>query len=135
MMRFLKTLTIILSVAFIQNAASAQTLSSNEISVAPMLTVSVAEGKSSVKEGDHVVMKVKGNDEFSAMQWQASLDGINWQDIPKATGINYEMLPITQMHYFRVVCRPLDATTNDVVTISNVQIISMQDNVASRKRD
>lgn len=134
-MRFLKILTIILGSALFQNVATAQSLSSNEISVAPMVTVSVAQGKSSVREGEQVTLKVKGNDEFSAMQWQVSLDGINWQDIPKATGNNFETLPITQLHYFRVVCRPLDATTNDIVSISNVQTISMEDNVASRKRD
>lgn len=135
MMRFLKTLTIILTTAFVQNVAQAQPMSSDEISVAPMVAVSVAGGKSSVKEGEHVVLKVKGNDEFSAMQWQASLDGINWTDIAKATGINYETTAITQMQFFRVICRPLDATANDVATISNVQIISLQDNVASRKRN
>ncbi len=135
MKRFFKILTIILGSALFQNEASAQLLSANEITIAPMINVSVVGGKSSVREGEQVLLKVKGNDEFSAMQWQVSLDGIHWQDIPKATGNNFETLPITQMHYFRVVCRPLDATEKDVATISNVQIIAMQDNVASRKRD
>lgn len=132
-MRFLKTLTIILGSALFQNAVSAQTISSNEISVAPMVTVSVVEGKTSVKEGEQVVLKVKGNDELSVMQWQVSLDGVNWQDIPKATGNNFETQPIKQMHYFRVMCRPIEATNEDIVTISNIQAITMEDNVASKK--
>lgn len=132
-MRFFKILTIIFGSALFQNVAFSQQMLSNEISVAPMVTVSVTKGKTSVKEGEQVVLKVKGNDEFSAMQWQVSLDGVNWQDIPKATGNNFETLPITQMHYFRVVCRPLDATTNDIVSISNIQTITMEDNVASKK--
>ena len=134
-MRFLRTLTIIIGSALFQNVASAQLMNSNEISIAPMVTVTIAEGKASVREGEHVVLKVKGNDEFSTLQWQSSLDGIVWQDIPKATGNNFETQAITQMHYFRVLCRPIEATASDVVTISNVQIIAMEDNVASRKKD
>lgn len=135
MKRFFKILTIILGSALFQNEASAQLVSENEITIAPMINVSVVGSKSSVREGEQVLLKVKGNDEFSAMQWQVSLDGIHWQDIPKATGNNFETLPITQRQSFRVVCRPLDATANDVATISNVQVIGLEDNVALRKKD
>lgn len=135
MKHFFKILTIILGSALFQHEALAQLVSANEITIAPMLHVSVAGGKSSVREGEQVLLKVKGNDEFSAMQWQVSLDGIHWQDIPKATGNNFETLPITQRQFFRVVCRPLDATEKDVATISNVQVVGLEDNVASRKKD
>jgi hypothetical protein len=113
----------------------AQTIASNEIVIAPMLSVAVAQGKTAVKSGESVTLKAQGNDQMSSLQWQVSVDGKNWQDVPKANGTNLETAGLTQTQFFRVLSRPLDVDPQNMVeTISGVQMISLEENVASTKK-
>jgi hypothetical protein len=114
---------------------NAQTISSNEIVIAPMLSVAVAQGKTAVKSGESVTLKAQGNDQMSSLQWQVSVDGKNWQDVPKANGTNLETASLTQTQFFRVLSRPLDVDPKNMVeTISSVQMIALEENVASTKK-
>ncbi len=113
----------------------AQSVASDEIIIAPMLSVSILEGGSSIRSGEKVVLKTNGGDAFSTLQWQMSLDNKVWQNIPKANGNNFETATLTQTHFFRVLCRPIDGITeNQVETVSNVQTILLEENVASTKK-
>ena len=114
---------------------NAQNVTSNEIVIAPMLSVVVSSGKTAVKAGENVTLKAVGNDEMSSLQWQASSDSKVWTDIPKANGINLETAGLTQTHFYRVICRPLDVDPQSKVeTISSVQMIALEENVASVKK-
>ena len=131
----IKNFAIALGLISIGTAASAQIISSNEITVAPLVTVTVTQGKSSVKSGERIVLKANGLDELSAIQWQVSLDGKAWEDIAKANGNNYETEPLTAMCFYRVVTKPLENPASiNVETISNVQAVTLLDNVASTKK-
>ena len=115
--------------------SNAQVTSSNEIIIAPMVSISVENNISTVKEGEHLILKAKGGDEFSILQWQVSADNKTWQNIPKANGNIYETLPIESNSFFRVAVSPIDAANNlKVETLSNVQTISLESNVASTKK-
>ncbi|NJN33253.1 MAG: hypothetical protein HC817_02365 [Saprospiraceae bacterium] len=113
----------------------AQSVASDEIIIAPILHINILEGSSNIKSGEKVVLKTNGGDAFSTLQWQLSLDGKVWQNVPKANGNNFETAALTQTHFFRVVCRPIDGIfENQVETVSNVQPIVLEENVASTKK-
>ena len=101
-----------------------------------MVSISVENNISTVKEGERLILKAKGGDEFSIIQWQVSADNKTWQNIPKANGNIFETLPIVSNSYFRALVSPIDATADNikVETASNVQLISLESNVASTKK-
>ena len=119
----------------VSQSSIAQVFASDEIVIAPSVSVEV-EGKiSTVKEGERIVLKAKGNDNQSIAQWQVSTDNKTWYDIPKANGNIFESMPLTHNSYFRMVSKPIDsANTVNVEVTSNVQFISLESNVASSKR-
>jgi hypothetical protein len=124
-----------LIISAFQIQTKAQTISSNEIVIAPMLSVAVAQGKTAVRSGESVILKAQGNDDMSSLQWQVSIDGKNWQDVPKANGTNLETPALTQTQFYRVLARPLDVDPKNIVeTISSVQMIALEENVASTKK-
>ena len=113
----------------------AQIFSSNEIIIAPSVSVVVEGNRTTVKEGGRLVLKAKGGDNFSTLQWQRSTDNRSWQNIPKANGNIYETMPLTHIQYFRVLARPVsDGNDIKVETLSNVQMIGIESNVASSKK-
>jgi hypothetical protein len=135
-MQFFKKITLFCAFlcAFSQSSF-AQVFSSDEIVIAPSLSIDVEGKVSTVKEGERIVLKAKGNDNLSLAQWQVSTDNKTWYDIPKANGNIFESMPLTHNSYFRMVSRPLDAeNTVKVEVTSNVQFISLESNVASSKR-
>ncbi len=96
--------------------------------------IRVATGKTTVQPGEQVILKLSGiNEEVIAPQWQVSTDGVNWNDVPKANGNNFETTPLTQSKFFRVVTRPNDGYLA-LEESSNVQNITVGDNVASSKK-
>jgi hypothetical protein len=132
---FQKLTFFLLLISAFSTHITAQTISSNEIVIAPMLSVAVAQGKTAVKTGESVTLKAQGNDQMSSLQWQVSVDGKNWQDVPKANGANFETASLTQTQFFRVLSRPLDVDPQNMVeTISSVQMIALEENVASTKK-
>ena len=115
----------------------AQVFSSDEIAIAPSVSIDVEGRVSTIKEGERIVLKAKGGDDQSIVQWQVSTDNKNWQDIPKANGNIFETTPLTHNSYFRIVSRPIDtamANTIKVELTSNVQFIALESNVASSKK-
>lgn len=136
--------TLMFCTAFIigfTQTSRAQLYSSNEIIIAPSVFIAVEGNSTTVKEGEHLVFfveipsgKAKGSDNFATLQWQASTDNKNWQNIPKANGNIYETLPLTHIQYFRVIAVPIDTGNSiKIETISNVQMIGIESNVASSK--
>lgn len=98
------------------------------------LSIKIQGGKSTVKAGDQVILKAKGyNEEVSTLQWQVSTDGVTWQNMPKANGENFETSPLTESQFFRVVTIPNDGYLA-LEEVSNTQIITLGDNVASSKK-
>lgn len=98
--------------------------------------IRVATGKTTVQPGEQVILKLNSNsinEEMTAPQWQVSTDGVNWYDVPRANGNNFETAPLTQSQFFRVVTRPNDGYLALEET-SNVQNITVGDNVASSKK-
>lgn len=97
------------------------------------LSIKTQDGISTVKAGEQVILKAKGfNEEVISLQWQVSMDGVNWQNMPKANGENFETAPLNESQFFRVVTLPNDGYLA-VEEVSNVQIITLGDNVASSK--
>ncbi len=95
--------------------------------------IRVSNGKTTVQPGEQIILKVKGiNEEIASPQWQVSTDGINWADVPRANGNNFETSPLTQSKFFRVVTRANEGYLA-VEEPSNVQFITVGDNVASFK--
>ena len=91
-------------------------------------------GKSTVRSGEQVILKAKGfNEEITTLQWQVSTDGVTWQNMAKANGENFETAPLTEAQFFRVVTIPNDGYLA-LEDVSNVQIITLGDNVASSKK-
>jgi hypothetical protein len=135
-MQALKKITLFCAFLCVYSQYSfAQVFSSDEIVIAPSLSIDVEGKVSTVKEGERIVLKAKGNDNQSLAQWQVSTDNKTWYDIPKANGNNFESMPLTHNSYFRMVSRPLDGeNTVNVEVTSNVQFISLESNVASSKR-
>ena len=98
------------------------------------LSIKIQGGKSTVRSGDQIILKAKGfNEEISTLQWQVSTDGVNWQNMAKANGENFETAPLTEAQFFRVVTIPNDGYLA-LEDVSNVQIITLSDNVASSKK-
>ena len=98
------------------------------------LSIKIQGGKSTVRSGDQIILKAKGfNEEISTLQWQVSTDGVTWQNMPKANGENFETAPLTEVQFFRVVTIPNDGYLA-LEDVSNVQIITLSDNVASSKK-
>ena len=98
------------------------------------LSIKIQGGKSTVRSGDQVILKAKGfNDEVASLQWQVSTDGVAWQNMPKANGENFETAPLTESQFFRVVTLANEGYLA-LEDVSNVQIITLGDNVASSKK-
>ncbi len=128
------TSTVFLSVISL-HTNNAQTISSDIIVIAPSISIEVAGGNKSVKEGDILTLKAKGGDDRSAYQWQVSSDNKTWISVPKATGNVFETMPIVQGTYFRVVCKPIDPTADALVeTVSNTEEVTLGTAVASTKK-
>jgi hypothetical protein len=135
-MYFLKKITLVcvILLAFTQ-LSSAQVFSTEEVAIAASVSIDVEGRVSTVKEGERLVLKAKGGDDQSILQWQVSTDNKNWQDIPKANGNMFETTPLSHNSYFRTISRPIDtANTVKVEVISNVQFITLDSNVASTKK-
>jgi hypothetical protein len=113
-----------------------QMFAADEIVIAPSVSIDVEGRKSTIKEGERLTLKAKGGDDQSILQWQVSTDNKNWQDIPKANGNVFETTSVTHNSYFRLVSRPIDTAANilKVETSSNVQLITLESNVASSKK-
>ena len=129
------TLLCVIALCYAQIGFS-QIFAADEIIIAPSLSIGVEGRKSTAKEGERLVLKAKGGDDQSIMQWQVSTDNKNWQNIAKANGNIYETFPLTHNCYFRIVSSPIDiaANTIKVETTSNIQMIGIESNVASSKR-
>jgi hypothetical protein len=98
------------------------------------LSVKIDGGKSTVRAGQQVILKAIGfNEETAYLQWQVSTDGVAWQDIAKANGSNFETAPITESQFIRVVSRPNEGYLA-IDDVSNAQIITLSENVASSKK-
>ena len=98
------------------------------------LSIKVQGGKSTVRSGDQVILKAKGfNDEVASLQWQVSTDGVNWQNMPKANGENFETAPLIESQFFRVVTLANEGYLA-LEEASNTQVITLGDNVASSKK-
>ncbi len=98
------------------------------------LSIKIQGGKSTVKAGDQVILKAKGfNDEVASLQWQVSTDGVNWQNMPQANGENFETAPLTESQFYRLVTLPNEGYLA-LQEVSNVQIITLGENVASSKK-
>ncbi len=98
------------------------------------LSIKIQGGKSTVRSGEQVILKAKGfNEEISTLQWQVSIDGVTWQNIAKANGENFETTPLTEAQFFRIFTIPNDGYLA-LEDLSNVQIITLGDNVASSKK-
>lgn len=125
--KFIFTICLFASFTFQLSAQKATALKTN-------LNIEINDGKSTVKPGEQVVLTATGlNEETSYLQWQSSKDGVNWQDITKANGNNFETLPITETQYVRVVSRPNEGYLA-VEEASKSQVITLTDNVASSKK-
>lgn len=123
--KFIFTICLLSALTF---QVSAQKASKNALSV------QINGGKSTVKPGEQVILTASGfNEETSFLQWQSSADGINWQDIAKANGGNFETMPVTETQYIRVVSRQNESYLA-VEEVSKPQIITLTDNVASSKK-
>jgi hypothetical protein len=135
-MYFLKKITLVCVILLVfTQLSSAQVFSTEEIAIAASVSIDVEGRVSTVKEGERLVLKAKGGDDQSIMQWQVSTDNKNWQDIPKANGNIFETTPLSHNSYFRTISRPIDkANTVKVEVISNVQFITLESNVASTKK-
>jgi hypothetical protein len=135
-MQSFKKITLFCAILCVYAQSSfAQVFSTDEIVIAPSVSVEVEGKVSTVKEGERIVLKAKGNDNQSLAQWQVSTDNKTWYDIPKANGNIFESMPLTHNSYFRMVSKPIDAeNTVKVEVFSNVQFISLESNVASSKR-
>lgn len=98
------------------------------------LSIKVQGGKSTVRSGEQVILKAKGfNEEITTLQWQVSTDGVTWQNMSKANGENFESAPLNESQFFRVVTIPNDGYLA-LEEVSNVQVITLGDNVASSKK-
>jgi hypothetical protein len=133
----LKKITLLCAIVFSYTQIGfSQMFSSDEIVIAPSVSIDIEGKKSTIREGERLTLKAKGGDDQSLLQWQVSMDNKNWQDIPKATGNIFETTSLTHNSYFRLVSRPIDTAANitKVETSSNVQLITLESNVASTKR-
>ena len=68
--------------------------------------------------GDPVIAYLVGdrdNVAWSSWQWQRSLDGVTWQDIPGAGGDHYEPTPADAGHLLRVIYSYLPADSLDAL--------------------
>jgi hypothetical protein len=109
-------------------------VSAQKSSVKNTLSVKIDGGKSTVRAGQQVILKATGyNEETAFLQWQASTDGVAWQDIAKANGSNFETAPVTESQFIRVVSRPNEGYLA-IDDVSNSQIITLSENVASSKK-
>jgi hypothetical protein len=109
-------------------------VSAQKSSVKNTLSVKIDGGKSTVRAGQQVILKAIGfNEETAYLQWQVSTDGVAWQDIAKANGSNFETAPITESQFIRVVSRPNEGYLA-IDDVSNAQIITLSENVASSKK-
>lgn len=109
-------------------------VSAQKSSVKNTLSVKIDGGKSTVRAGQQVILKAIGyNEETTYLQWQASTDGVAWQDIAKANGSNFETAPVTESQFIRVVSRPNEGYLA-IDDVSNSQIITLSENVASSKK-
>ncbi len=109
-------------------------VSAQKSSVKNTLSVKIDGGKSTVRAGQQVILKAIGyNEETTYLQWQASTDGVAWQDIAKANGSNFETALVTESQFIRVVSRPNEGYLA-IDDVSNAQIITLSENVASSKK-
>ena len=109
-------------------------VSAQKSSVKNTLSVKIDGGKSTVRAGQQVILKAIGyNEETTYLQWQSSTDGVAWQDIAKANGSNFETAPVTESQFIRVVSRPNEGYLA-IDDVSNAQIITLSENVASSKK-
>ena len=109
-------------------------VSAQKSSVKNTLSVKIDGGKSTVRAGQQVILKAIGyNEETTYLQWQASTDGVAWQDIAKANCSNFETAPVTESQFIRVVSRPNEGYLA-IDDVSNAQIITLSENVASSKK-
>ncbi len=109
-------------------------VSAQKSSVKNTLSVKIDGGKSTVRAGQQVILKAIGyNEETTYLQWQASTDGVAWQDIAKANGSNFETAPVTESQFIRVVSRPNEGYLA-IDDASNAQVITLSENVASSKK-
>jgi hypothetical protein len=132
----IKKMTLLCAIVFCCNQISiAQIFAAEEIVIAPTISIEPEGRLSTVKEGERLTLKAKGGDDQSILQWQVSIDSKFWQDIPKANGNVLETMPLTHNSYFRIVSRPLDSSNAiKIETTSNIQIVTIDSNVASSKK-
>ena len=100
----------------------------------PSLSIKIKGDRTVVQPGEYAILTAKGNnDEIYSLQWQVSTDGIKWKDIPKATGTYFETASLTETQFFRIIGRANEGYLA-IDDISNIQAITMGDNVASAKK-
>jgi hypothetical protein len=102
--------------------------------VASTVSVSVKGDKTNVAAGEQVTLSAKGfNEEVYTLQWQVSADGAKWKDIPKANGEYYETASLKETQFYRVVGRANEGYLA-IEDVSNVQAVTIGDNVATTKK-
>lgn len=127
------TFTVIIICTGFSTISAQQRTPIKKTIISSHILVKTQNGKTSIKSGEQVVLIAKGEDETEMLQWQVSLDGVQWKDIPQANGNNFETAALSQTHFFRTATRPNEGYLA-VETFSNVAMISIDENVASTKK-
>lgn len=122
---------IILSAAY---HIHAQIISSKEILIAPSVFIEVVEHNCEM-ENHSLKLIIKGIDNYSSIQWQASKDNITWENIGQQNNFNYELLIVKEKEkYYRAICTPITSKELlTVSTISNILILTCKPNYSSKK--
>ncbi|MBS1594576.1 MAG: fibronectin type III domain-containing protein [Bacteroidetes bacterium] len=77
----------------------------------------VISGPSSVCSGNLASLSLTGYSPYTQLQWQGSLDSINWQDLTGATNDFYQDYP-TSVTYYRVKVNCADSAYSPVFTVN-----------------